>query len=260
MKKIFLLVVIFVISIILNSCKTKSSQPNQVIEEEYYEVGLVGGSSGDPGILQSDFPCTGLRTKNTISKEQPIDVYYGFDKTVFNGIIYESIGTTSNNNTLANHILTILNESDLMQEIKFTLYRICIATGREAIQQEVYSFTNSLGWFYSSDFNFEFKLEENKYVDVIKYDEIEFGYNKECYIHYRYELTPVDGDVINLKAYGDTIENIQKYIDRVGIYTPPVFYDNPTRIASGRNPHITAKKKDNGEFCFLKPENNNYIC
>lgn len=253
-RKIILISFILSTPLLLLSCKSNkkddNNEENAEIEEEYYEYGINDEASSDPLSAKDEYPCTGFKVKNGSSSEQRIEVYYGFKKKLFNDLIFE--GETSNYN---DNIIYILNESNMNQQIKFSLYRVVYYIYGQNIKEkeEIYSFQKELGWFFNQNYNFEFKLENNKFVDTIMAESIKSSNENESYVlSYYYELTPVNGDYISLKAYCDTIENVEDFINERGVVEHPYyeFYNYPTKIIS--KSRLATFDISNNEISFRK--------
>lgn len=241
---------------LLYSCKSNKKDDSNS-NTEFYESGLDFSNNSSIEINPKiEYPSTGVRVKTDSLTQQEVEVYYGFSSFHFpniDNIVHEpEIPTTYD-------YVYIFNESDLNQQLKFTLYRRSSYSDSYQTYEkttEVFTFTNSLDWFYNNESNFKFKEETNKYLDNIKSDDLIFGTRNECVLNYYFEIKPVEGDTINLVAYIKTPQEIQAYEIKHGVTMPTdeySFYDHPNMIRSRSNGIINVKK-ENDEISFSLPK------
>ena len=254
-KRILLVLTICLVSVLLYSCKSNKKDDSNS-NTAYYESGLdFSNNSSIPVDSRIDYPSTGMRVRKDSSTQQDVEVYYGFSSMYPNidNIIYDNETPTTY------RYLYISNESDLNQQLKFTLYRrSSYSDSYQPYEKttEVFTFTNSLDWFYNNESNFKFKKETNKYLDNIKSDDLIFGSRNECILYYYFEIKPVEGDTINFVAYTKTPQEIQAYEIEHGVPMPTEEYsfcDHPNMIRSYTNGIINVKK-ENDEISFSLPK------
>ncbi len=127
----------------------------------------------------------GVKCSKFAGERKQIDLYYGFSKYIIN------------NNWEK------WDKSDFNQMIKFSLYRNNIKysdLGNTDNEKEIYSFSNTLGYFLSDDFLFE----KSYYTDVINKDDL-IDDEKETMLIYTYKLTPIEDEFIQLHIRLKTI-------------------------------------------------------
>ena len=250
-RKIILISFILSTPLLLLSCKSNkkddNNEDNTEIEEEYYEYWKNDGEHGliDP---YYEYPHIGLKVSNIPSNEKTIEVYYGFDRTLFY-ILHENDSTSS----LA---LYIQDETDFTQSIKFTLFRkvsyYCKNKFVEDIK-EVFSFEKELGWYFSDDF--KYIKEENKYIDNFSINDINLESNPLGQsVSYYYDLTPVNDETISLVANIFSQEEIKKYEEKSGKTMSKeeyCYYDHATKI-HGHGNGASFRIKDN-KIVFIPP-------
>ena len=254
-KKILLAIVICLLPIFLYSCKNNKKPDSN--NNQYYENGLDKDNwyYRDRGYGPDYYPNTGLRVKIGAAIKQEVEVYYGFNENLYENItniLYEGSLVSSYK------CIYILNETDLNQQIKFTLYRKTSESKMEKNPTivEVFSFVNTLGWFYSPDFNFEYCKEDNKFIDTVTKEDLFIGNNTEGYLSYYYELTPVEGETINFVAYYKSAKEIQNYENRYGTTMREqdyLLYKYPSKIISIVNYGMEVAR-NNSMIYFIKPD------
>lgn len=166
-------------------------------KKEFIEVGLDNQNNN---MVQNHWYSfyTGLKA-NTISKLiQEVEVF-----------CWQSIIVAEHDNVL-NHA----NLVDKEQNLEFKLYRAVYKYGNyreESKSIEIYSFTNTLEYFFSYEFN---RHSEKIIIDTFSVEDLYTDYVDYAGIYYYFTITPVDDEPIKVfytnansfeSVYGDNI-------------------------------------------------------
>ena len=192
LKKSTLIIVVLFFSSILISCNYADKNINQTNTSlEYYEYDNINAS---PTAWHIEYLRTKAIVDNTISKEKTIKVHYGILDRAFSNIFVEG---KSSEGLYDNPEITILSSSNLEQEIKFVLYRVIVDdSGSVKKTNEIYSYDDKLGNFFTTDF--DYRLENNAYVDKIKSSDYENM--NHFYAYHYFDLLPKIGNKIDIVA------------------------------------------------------------
>jgi len=198
---------------------------------------LFDGFSSFKKIEDNPYIVHGYRYKNPVGEKLYVDLYYGIT-TFYSGGRYNGVGDSFGDSgheypmfysTFISEFTTEIkrkeyienktpliewetNKCDFEQEVELNIYRSIydgggiIGTGtpertaEAKSKKKIYSYKNSLGYFLSSDFEFN----KNQYVrDVISKEEFITDEYGNGIIMYDFEIVPVNEDCIKLQVQLD---------------------------------------------------------